>query len=535
MPDGPVASESLRHDTQKFLYKETGARRAAAATVSGLALAVTFAPYPGEWLAWVVFGWFLNILLGASNRVAWLCGFLHGVLFYGFTVPWVYAVMREHGGLSALQAGGVYAVMVLYLSLYPALFGLTFAALGRRSILLACVSAPFLWVAAEFARTHFPFIGFPWNLLGYSAASNPGLVQLTTLTGIYGLSFFVAAVNSFGAYVNETSSRTKTLLALALGFVIAGAAYFAGVGWLPKALATRAATLVQPNFPELPSYPPDWHERNAADLDELERLSVEAARRNRARDGRPDEPVLLIWPEVPAPFYFLEPKFSERVQRVVHDSAAFFLVGVVEWKLGAGNRYEPYNSAILVEPGGTRVFEYDKIHLVPYGEYVPLREWLGIFGKLVAEVGDYRAGTAFSVGQLPAGKFGVFICYEAVFPNLVRRFTVGGAELLINISNDGWYGRSAAPEQHLAMARVRAVENRRWLLRATNNGHTVSVDPYGRLVARLETDRRGVLRAPYDFRSDLTLYALWGDYFAWMCVAASVGFLAVLAVKRPSG
>jgi apolipoprotein N-acyltransferase len=528
----PASSESLKPDAPKFLYKETSARRVAAAAMSGMALAVTFAPYPGEWLAWVVFGWFLNILLGATNRVALLCGCLHGVVFYAFTVPWVYTVMREHGALSALEAGGVYAVMVLCLSLYPALFALAFAALGRRSVLLACAAAPFLWVTAEFARTHFPFIGFPWNLLGYSAAGNPGLVQLTTLTGIYGLSFFVAAVNSFGAYVNETSSRVKTLLALSLGFVIAGAAYFAGIRYLPRALATRAATLVQPVFPQVPSYPRDWHERNAADLDDLERRSVEAARRNRARAGRPDEPVLLVWPEVPAPFYFIEPKFSERVQRVVRDSGASFLVGVVEWKIGAENRYEPYNSAVLVEPGGTRAFQYDKIHLVPFGEYVPLRDWLWFVGKLVADVGDFRAGATYSVGQLPGGKFGVFICYEAVFPNLVRRFSAGGAELLINISNDGWFGRSSAPEQHLAMARVRAVENRRWVLRATNNGHTVSVDPYGRIVARLETDRRDALRAPYDFRSDVTLYARWGDYVAWLCVIASVGFMVTLRMRN---
>ena len=129
------------------------------------------------------------------------------------------------------------------------------------------------------------------------------------------------------------------------------------------------------------------------------------------------------------------------------------------------------------------IFTYDKIHLVPFGEYVPLRRWLTFAGRLTADIADFTPGTSISVGELPGGKFGVFICYEAIFPAKCARFTANGAELLINISNDGWFGRSAAPAQHLMMARVRAVENRRWLLRDTNNGFTASVDPYGRIVA----------------------------------------------------
>ena len=139
------------------------------------------------------------------------------------------------------------------------------------------------------------------------------------------------------------------------------------------------------------------------------------------------------------------------------------------------------------------------------------------------------------MGTLPGGNFSAFICFEAIFPNEVRRFTSGGAELLINMSNDGWFGRSSAPAQHLMMARVRAVENRRWLLRDTNNGFTVSVDPYGRIVAALPTDVRGQLDAPYDFRSGLTPYARFGDWFAWLCVLVSVALLGVAIATRRRG
>jgi apolipoprotein N-acyltransferase len=208
---------------------------------------------------------------------------------------------------------------------------------------------------------------------------------------------------------------------------------------------------------------------------------------------------------------------------------------VEDWKKDAAGKFIATNSAVLLNPSGERVFTYDKMHLVPFGEYVPLRRWLTFAGKLTADIGDFTPGTVYRVGRLPGGTFGAFICYEAIFPNEVRRFTVNGAELLINMSNDGWFGRSSAPAQHLMMARVRAVENRRWLLRCTNNGFTVAVDPYGRIVARIPTDIRGELDAPYDFRSGLTPYARFGDWFAWLCLIASAGLLGTSLVRRTEG
>jgi apolipoprotein N-acyltransferase len=185
---------------------------------------------------------------------------------------------------------------------------------------------------------------------------------------------------------------------------------------------------------------------------------------------------------------------------------------------------------VLLDPSGRRIYTYDKIHLVPFGEYVPLRRWLTFAGRLTADISDFTAGTEYRVGEIPGGKFGTFICYEAIFPGEVRRFADAGAQLLITISNDGWFGRSSAPIQHLMMVRVRAVENRRWVLRDTNNGFTAAIDPYGRIVAQLPTDIRGELDAPYDFRTDLTLYARFGDWFAWLCVIATL-VLLFLALK----
>jgi apolipoprotein N-acyltransferase len=213
------------------------------------------------------------------------------------------------------------------------------------------------------------------------------------------------------------------------------------------------------------------------------------------------------------------------------------LLGVADWKKDAAGRWYATNSAVLLDATGRRIFTYDKIHLVPFGEYVPLRKWLTFAGKLTADIGDFTPGTSYEVGHLPGtgssdNKFSTFICYEAIFPGAVRQFTDNGADLLINMSNDGWFGRSAAPAQHLMEARVRAVENRRWLLRATNNGFTVDVDPYGRIVAQLATDIRGELDAPYDFRTGRTVYVIFGDWFPWLCLIASIAFIIHRAIPQ---
>ncbi|MDE3169868.1 MAG: apolipoprotein N-acyltransferase, partial [Acidobacteriota bacterium] len=387
----------------------------------------------------------------------------------------------------------------------------------------ACWLAPFLWVTMEFARAHLPIIAFPWNLIGYAAAGNLPLLQLTTVTGIYGLSFVVAGFGAFLAYaiLSGRQRAWKSLMVVTAALILIA---FVGKYFIPRPAPQYMAHLVQTNFEQQYSYPPDWMQRHAGDLDELQQLSIHAAK---------VEPGLIVWPEVPAPFTFQDPNFAARARRIAQDSGSDFLVGIVDWKRDANHHWYATNSAALLDPAGQRVFTYDKIHLVPFGEYVPLRRWLTFAGKLVADIGDFTPGHEYSVGPLPGGKFGVYICYEGVFPGMVRRFTADGAQLLINISNDGWFGRSAAPAQHAMMERVRAVENRRWLLRDTNNGYTLDVDPYGRTVAEMPADIRGQLDAPYAFETEMTPYARFGNWFAWLCVLASVGLLAASMVSDP--
>src|ERR1700730_3660495 len=236
---------------------------------------------------------------------------------------------------------------------------------------------------------------------------------------------------------------------------------------------------------------------------------------------------LIVWPESPAPFYTTDPSFREAVSSIARTLQTWVLAG----SLGIRNAGETparatelYNSASLVSPAGEWVGRYDKMHLVPFGEYVPFKRVFGFAGGLTKEVGDFSSGT--SRAALQAGnKLGVFICYESIFPDEIRQLAANGAEVFVNISNDGWYGDSGAYAQHLKQARMRAVENDRWLLRDTNTGVTASVDPYGRVVSSIPRKVRAALDAPYAITNVTTFYTRHGDWFAYLCAIISVAGL----------
>jgi apolipoprotein N-acyltransferase len=500
------------------------------AVASGVTLALSFPNYNLPLLAWFAVGMLVLASAGARPFESLLYGFLHGLVFYPVCLPWIAVVMHQYGNVDPWMSAGIVSLIGLAGGIVCSIFSLCVALAARKSAALACLLAPFLWVSLEFLRTHLPIIGFPWNLTGYAASGSLALLQLTPVTGIYGLSFLIAAYSSLLAYavIARAPRAWKSVVVATVVLILVAV----GGGYLvPKQTPRFIAHLVQTNFPQSEQYPANWLEIHAAELQELERISVDAARKT---------PGLIVWPEVPAPFSFQAPAFAALAARIARDSGGDFLVGVVDWKHDPDGQGIATNSSVLLDRYGRRTFAYDKIHLVPFGEYVPLRRWLTFASRLTADISDFTPGYIYAVGHLhgietyvPSGgpTFGVFICYEAIFPGEIRQFAANGAQLVINVSNDGWFGRSAAPEQHVMMARVRAVESRRWLLRDTNNGYTVSVDPYGRVVASMATDIRGELDAPYDFRSDLTPYVRFGDWFSWLCVLVSAA-LFVLALKR---
>lgn len=504
------------------------------ALASGVALALAFPSFHFALLGWIAPSALILAVLNETPQYALLLGWLQGAAFYAVSVPWFYTVMRQYGPLPAIQAGAVFALVVFATGTFHAAFAFAVAWLSRSGTKRACLAAPFLWVSMEFAMMHLPEIGFPWNMLGYVAAGNLAFVQLTAITGIFGLSLVVACYNALVALVvlqislrarrgPEIGSGLHTapvhkLIVVTMALAAVG---LAGPWIVPHAPADHMAHLVQTNFPVSMNYPADWMQAHASEMDQLEQISVSAAQKSSG---------VVVWPEVPAPFSLQDARFLTRATRIARGAGDGFLLGVVDWKPLSGGGIGANNSAALLNSSGALNFIYDKIHLVPFSEYVPWRKWLFFARDLTGLIGDFQHGSQYKVGRLSGGPFSVYVCFEGIFPNEIRRFTLAGAALFVNISDDGWFGGSGAPAQHLAMARVRAVENRRWLLRDTNNGITVSVDPYGRIVARLPADIRGELDAPYGFRTDLTPYARWGDWLPWLCVIATL-MLLLLGVR----
>src|SRR5712692_1962610 len=525
------ASRWLTQMVPRAGAKAADGLRVVIGAAAGATLSVSFTGLYLSIYSWVCIGALLLSVIGARRRVAFACGFLHAVLFTLTSVPWIATVLSVHGGLTV--AGG-WGVLLLIAAAWGVLIGgftLGVHRLSGRSIELACLGAPCLWVTFEFIRAHLPEISFPWNLLGYPASANLCLLQITTVTGIYGLSFLVAGFNALLAWAvasQNVGAKKRMAIAGAVTAILVMATWV-GPHLVPAAQAHHFARAVQVNFPEVPEYPTDWFNKNAAQVEEIEKISLAPSA---------EEPDLLVWPEAPAPFSFEDAQFAKIASSLAIRFGHPFLAGVIEWKAPVDpsdrvppGRLVPYNSALLVDPQGQRVFVYDKVHLVPFGEYEPFPLIHKVVTSVSDEVGGFHKGNRYAVGRLPAGNtFGVFICYEAIYPGEVRRFAANGAQLLLNISNDGWFGRSAAAEQHLHMVRVRAVENRRWIVRTTNNGYTVSIDPYGRVFEPLPPDVRAAADLPYDFRTDESVYTRFGDWFAWMCVLVSV--ILVLTTSR---
>jgi apolipoprotein N-acyltransferase len=492
------------------------------AALSGAALSFSFTGFYLSIYSYVCIGILLIVVFGARPRVAFFCGMLHMFFFIITSVPWIATVLAEHGGVPQIAGWGIVVLIGLFVGLQCGVFAWCVNRLAQRSILLACVGAPFLWVTLEFLREHFPEISFPWGLLGYPSSANPGLLQVTTLTGIYGLSFFAAAINAIFAWCDaatDTPVRTRVTVLIST-LVLLIAVILIAPRFVPEAHANHYARAVQLNFPEAGEYPATWYQQHEDDLKDIEQLSLEPSPRN---------PDLLIWPETPAPFSFEDARFVSRASQLAVKFGHPFLAGSIEWRPLAPRGQQmishtlvPYNSAVLVDAKGRNVFTYDKIHLVPFGEYEPFPLIHRVVKSVSSEIGGFAKGTKFGVAKLSNGySLSAFICYEAIYPGEIRHFAADGAQMFVNISNDGWFGHSAAAEQHLRFARVRAVENRRWMLRVTNSGITASVDPYGRIFSPVPRDVRAAVDLPYDFRTDETIYTRYGDWFAWLCIIVS--------------
>jgi apolipoprotein N-acyltransferase len=464
-------------------------------------------------------------LLPARPLQGFALGYVCGILWYGGSCYWVYSTMKQYGGINAPGAAGLLILFCLYLGLYHGAFGLVISMLGGRSLRTALVASPFLWVAVELARTRIS--GFPWDLLGIAQVDNVPLARIARVTGVYGISLEIMVVNAAfaAAFLVRRDRRSSLLLAsVAAAFVLQIAR------WMPvqEVPADHTAVLVQENVPVLDNS--DWTQQYFRDtLANLIQISQQLPVGERIH-----KPDLIVWPESPAPFYSGEVTFHDALSDLARSTHGWIVAGnIAELRTATvqQNGTEIFNSASLVGPDGNWIARYDKVHLVPFGEYVPFKQFLSFAGGLTKEVGDFSRGASRAPLQAGKTKVGVFICYESIFPDEVRRFARDGAQVLVNISNDGWYGDSGAYAQHLKQARMRAIEDDRWLLRDTNTGVTASIDPYGRIVASVPRKTRTVLVAPYSLVSTTTFYTRHGDWLAYACAIISIG--AILFSLRP--
>jgi len=489
-------------------------------------------------------------LLPATPLQGFLLGYTCGILWFAGTCYWIFDTMHRYGGLPIPAAALALILFCMYVGLYHGMFGLLLALVaGSRiaghkmevaglaaSIRRALVAAPFLWVAVELARTR--ITAFPWELLGYSQTGNFALTRIATLTGVYGLSFEILLVNSVFAAAflvpkevmkeapkEASKERRKWLLAAAC---LAAVILQAGQLLAPSPVAAdHTALLVQPNIPILQGAM--WTKEYFQDtLRDLTVRSLHPAGEKLA-GGKTDRHFdLIVWPESPAPFYTNDPLFRDAVSALARQSGTWVAAGSIGITQALRNSRESshiFNSAALVSPEGEWVGRYDKVHLVPFGEYLPFPQVFAFAGGLTKEVGEFQRGTSHAPLDAGGERFGMFICYESIFPDEVRQGPLQGAQFLLNISNDGWYGDSGAWKQHLQQTQMRAIENDRWLLAATNTGMTASIDPYGRVVAATPRNIRTALAAPFALSSGITFYTRYGDWFAYLCAIISAGAL----------
>jgi apolipoprotein N-acyltransferase len=515
-----------------------------------LAAALLELPFPiaGPAPAWrSIFAWFglaplLWALLGdwgdrprQARRGFWI-GYLCGVLWFAGNCYWVYDTMLLHGGLPPSVSALLLLAFSLYLGLYCGLFGLILRYMRSRtgSTALALAAAPFLWTALDLGIAH--ITSFPWDQLGYTQIDNALLTRLAPWTGVYGITFVLAAVNALLAGALLLKGRVRLGCAAAgVGLAVCGAAGLATTAPLPAPVAT--AMLLQPNldvggFNNWTGRVWDQHigqfaaQASVTCKSYLDGIPETGAAERNDCPAQAIPSALVIWPESPAPYVEHDPRFEAAMAMVAGAARAPLVIGGIGVDYDRETR-EPssYNSALVYSAAGRLLGRYDKIHLVPYGEFIPYKEIFFFAHQLTSRVSEFSRGRERKVFELNGHRYGVFICYESVFADEVRRFALNGAEVFVNLSDDGWYGDTSAPWQHLNMARMRAIENRRWILRDTNNGVTAAIDPYGHVRQSIPRHTADALAARFGFNREIAFYTAHGDVFAWICVVLALGAL----------
>lgn len=506
------------------------ARTTALAAASGLLLAVSFPVLSLWFFAWIAFIPLFLALKDQSPKNGFRIGLTSGIVYFTGTVYWVTNSIHFYGHIPLLPASLITLLLCAYLALYPAVFGAGIAYFRYRRPDLIVLFAPCLWTVLELARTYI-FSGFPWSLLGYSQYHILPVIQIADITAVYGVSFLIVLVNAAAAEFIVDRKRVVSLFAslLTLAAVL-------GYGWMrmqePELGSPVTISVVQGNIEQDKKWDPAYQ---AEVISVYKRLTLEAHKQ---------QPDIAIWPETATPFYFNgdyrnDKALTDDLSSFIRQHSVPLLTGSPTFERMPNRRIVGKNSAFLLGGDGTVLAQYDKVHLVPFGEYVPLKKVFFFVDKLVQAIGDFEAGTDYTVMKFSSGapdrrretRICTVICYEVIFPDLVRRFMDNGAEVLTTVTNDAWFGATAAPFQHFSMAVFRAVENRVPVARAANTGISGFIDTHGRILAASGIFTEATLTRTVRTGTVRTLYTKCGDLFAYLCVIAG-SILLILPSRR---
>ncbi|MBI1913015.1 MAG: apolipoprotein N-acyltransferase [Deltaproteobacteria bacterium] len=505
-------------------------KRFLGAIISGILLILSFAPFGQDWLAFFAFVPFFYSLDGLGRRKGALIGIVFGFTFFLGTVYWVIHSMYFYGGVPIYISVFVMLLLVLYLSVYPAVFGALFPFFTGHGKIAQLVIMPAAWVTLEYLRGYL-FTGFPWVLAGYTQTHFLPIIQIADVTGVWGVSFIVVLVNtalyfSLRYLLKKDSKFPLKEAAVTLAVIISVVSYgFLRISLIRKEMplwTSIKAGVAQGSIDQGAKWDATFRQRT---LEIYKAITINAGRAG-AR--------LIIWPETAVPFYFDSDEIkSGFVGDITRETGSYLLTGSPSYKYNQQTEsIEYYNSAFLLSPSGDTLGRYDKIHLVPFGEYVPLKRFLPFIKKLTTGIGDFATG----IGPVPidfeGGGIGALICYESIFPEIAGRSVKNGATVLVNITNDGWFGKTSAPYQHFDMAIFRAVENKAYLLRAANTGISAVIDPIGKIKKRTKLFEKAALVDTISLRrGPLTFYSKYGDVFAYGCIIIS-GIFIILSIRR---
>jgi len=466
--------------------------------LSGLLMALAF-PLAGQgWLAWVA----LVPLFVVMPSRPWRSGFSAGVVFFAVTLYWLNLVMTVYGQLPWALSIVAYLLLAAYLALFWGATCWCSVRIHRALQVPLPLVAAVCWVTFESVRSWL-LTGFPWGNIGYSQVNALWLVQSADLVGVYGLVVMLVLVNGLiadGVRRHVAGESLPWRSALIVGLLLVGQLGY-GAWRLSAAEPDRDALqvgLVQGSIDQAVKWDPTHLQHT---LDRYRQLSAQA-----------QDPDLLVWPESATPFFYQNGgKRAYQVRAVAREQRAYLLFGSPSYvRQETDDEIAYLNSAYLLSPQAQLLGRSDKVHLVPFGEYVPLWGMFGLVEKLAEGIGDFVPGQLQPL-SLNGHQLGVLICYEAIFPELAQKLVSRGAQVLVNITNDAWFGDSSAPWQHLDMARMRAIENKVWLLRSANTGVSALIDPFGRVVAQSRLFEPALVEGTAYFKQGGSLYTRTGD------------------------